>query len=254
MNPNRTNGLNGPTEPDPNTWLSEERLEELTQLTTSARRLLVQAGMWRATLGYWVREQASLEACWNEQDEKQKLNELENQWRAKTPPELQNLDPEILRAKLRVAPAAACWSREQWGHRLDSLFLQSKSKLDRASCRIIRLSNKPLSTELYYRIKAGETSFETAAREFGEGAEHLQDGLIPMQPLRTMPFGLAAVLEHLKPGQISQPMRIGKGFCLVKLINMQISQLDEATSEALLSEQLRLWIDSVVDVLETKLN
>lgn len=254
MKPNTHLSLNAPTEPDPRAWLTEERLEQLMQLLTSARRLLLQSGLWRATLSYWVREQVSLEACWDSQDEQQQLEELERQWRAQTPSWRQSLDPDVLRAKLRVAPAAARWSRQQWGHRLDSLFLQSKSQLDRASCRLIRLSSKPLATELYHRIKAGETSFDAAARDFGEGPERHQGGLIAMQPLGSMPYGLSPVLEHLKPGQISQPMRLGKGFCLVELIEFQISQLNESTSDALLAEQLRLWIDSVVDLLEADLS
>lgn len=253
MKTNTPISLNAPIEPDPHTWLTEERLEGLKRQTTSARHILTQAGLWRATLSYWVREQASLEACWESEDEQRKLDELEEKWRSRTPADLQKLDPDTLRAKLRVTPASSRWSREQWGHRLDSLYLQSKSQLDKASCRLIRLRSKPLTNEIYHRIKAGETSFEMAAREFGEGPERKQDGLIPIQPLGSMPFGLAPVLEHLKAGQISQPMRIGKAFCLVKLIELRISRLDEATSEALLGEQLRLWIDSVVDVLESKL-
>ena len=48
-------------------------------------------------------------------------------------------------------------------------------------------------------------------------------------------------------------MPTGKGFCLVELIEIKISQLDEYTREALLADQLRLWIDSVVDEVETTL-
>ena len=68
-----------------------------------------------------------------------------------------------------------------------------------------------------------------------------------------MQLGLAPLLEHLQPGKLSQPMRLGKGVCIVELIELQNSQLDEATQELLLAEQLRLWIDGVVDVLETDL-
>ena len=164
----------------------------------------------------------------------------------------QGLDTTTLRAKLQLKrlPCGA----EQWAHRLDSLFLKSKSQLDRASCRLIRVSNKHLANELYHRIKAGETSFESAARDFGEGAERHQGGLIPMQPLGMMPFGLAPVLEHLVPGQSNQPMRLGDGFCLVELLDFQVSQLNEATAEELLAVQLKLWVNSVVDVLEADLS
>ena len=253
MVPSTTISLNVPSEPDPNLWLTDERREQLRQLTTSARPLLTQAGLWRATLGYWVREQASLQAKWDPLDEKECIDALEKKWRESTPSDRQNFDPLMLRAKLRVAPAAARWSREQWSHRLDSLFLQSKSQLDRASCRVIRVGSKPLATELYHRIKAGETTFSETARDFGEGPERNQNGLISERPLVSMPFGLAPVLEHLQVGQMSQPMRLGKGFCIVELIMFKNCKLDVATSELLLAEQLRLWIDSVVDVLEVDL-
>ena len=223
MHPNGPLSLNTPTEPDPRTWLTEERREQLIRLTSSIRPLLVQAGLWRATLVCWVREQVSLEIYWDPQDEQETLDELEKQWLSKAPSDSQDFDRSALRAKLRVKPASARWSREQWEHRLESLFLQSKGQLDRASCRIIRLSSKALATELYHRIKAGETSFGEAAREFGEGQERHKEGLIALQPLASMPFGLAPVLEHLEPGKVSQPMRLGKGFCLVELIEIKIT-------------------------------
>ena len=53
----------------------------------------------------------------------------------------------------------------------------------------------------------------------------------------------------MKPGKVSQPLRLGKSYCLVELVEFQPSKLDEATKKILLGEQLRLWIDSVVDVL-----
>ena len=68
-----------------------------------------------------------------------------------------------------------------------------------------------------------------------------------------MPFGLAPLLQNLKEGKISQPMRLGKGYCLVELVKFHSSQLDETTEDQLLAEQLRVWIDSVVDVLEADL-
>ncbi len=253
MKPADPTYVNTPIDPDPNAWLTEERCKQLLRLTSSARPLLIQAGLWRATLTYWVREQVSLEVRWDSEDEQQKLDELEAEWNSKSPKNPQNFERDVLRAKLRVTPAALIWCQKQWGHRLESLFLQCKSQLDRSSCRLIRLRSKPLATELYHRIKAGETTFEVAARDYGEGPERNQNGLIPLQPLGSMPFGLAPVLEHLKPGQISQALRLGKGFCLVELVESQKSQLDEATSEALLGEQLRLWIDSVVDIAEATL-
>ena len=244
-----------PTEPDPKMWLTETRRKQLVETTSASRALLQQAGMWRATLGYWVRWQASLEAEWSENDEKECLDHLTEKWNEanKDGESVGNISAAILREKLRVAPAIERWSREQWGHRLDSLYLQSKQQLDKASCRFLRVRDKGLASELYHRIKARETTFAKAAFEFSEGPERNNGGLIPLQALQSMPFGLAPLLEKLEIGKISQPIRLGKGYCLVELLELSASRLDTKTERVLLAEQLRVWIDSVVDLLEADL-
>jgi len=238
-----------PTEPDPSHWLSDTKLLLLERHLGTCGPTLRQAGLWRAALGYWVRWQASLEAVWPEDDERAVMQQLEQDWFAKNSLNEACLDIEELRSKLRVAPAVQLWSRQQWGHRLDSLYLQCKSMLDRASCRLLRLSNKNLAQELYHRVKAGETSFEHVACQFGEGPEASQGGLIPLMFVGAMPYGLAPLLQRLEQGKLSNPLRLKDGFCLVQLECYQSTVLDIATEELLLSEQLRLWIDSIVDRL-----
>lgn len=252
MNPSKPN-LQVPAEPDPRQWLTQARLQCLEKQLGPAASLLRQAGMWRAALGYWVRCQLSLEAPWPAAEEQASLAALEEQWLAKHSLSDHGLSAAELRQKLRVDPAALRWCHAQWGHRLESLYLQRKSGLDRASCRLLRLTDKNLAMELYHRIKAGETSFEHAALEYGEGPERFQGGLLPLQPLDAMPFGLAPLLVRLDLGQLSMPLRLNQGFCLVQLVKRQLSQLDAATGDALLLEQLALWVDSVVELLVTDL-
>ena len=199
-----------------------------------------------------MREQASLEANWESQDEQQQLNELEKKWKEKKSFE-PILNSRHIACETTSNTGDKDLGREHWADNVDSLFLNSKSYLTRASCRIIRIKNKSLASELYHRIKAKETSFDEAARNFGEGPERNQGGFIPLQPLGSIPFGLAPVLEHLKQGEIMQPIRLGKVFCLVELVEYHNSQLDEATEEMLLAEQFRLWIDTVADYIEANL-
>ena len=107
--------LERPDRASPCAWLTEERREQLMEITSSVRPLLLQAGLWRATLVYWVREQVSLEVCWDPQEEQKILDELEEQWLNNAPPDSPAFDRSSLRAKLRVKPASARWSRQQWG-------------------------------------------------------------------------------------------------------------------------------------------
>jgi len=242
-----------PSEPDPQLWLTPERRALLQRQFDSSSFLLRQSGLWRATLGYWVRWQVSLDAQWPADEQQIVLDQLEQQWHANHVLESAGLTAEELRAKLRVAPAAARWSRQQWGHRIESLYLQRKSQLDRASCRLLRLKEKNLAFELYHRIKAGETSFDQAARDFGQGPERHQGGLLPLQPIEQMPFGLAPLLQRLEPGRLSMPLRLNQGFCIVQLEAYLPSQLNVEMEEFLLAEHLRLWIDTVVKELVSDL-
>jgi len=236
-------------DPDPHEWLTTDRLTSLRLQFKDCSTLLRQAGLWRAMLGYWVRWQVSLEAEWSSEEELNILENLTRQWQSRNNLAAANLTPSELRSKLRVGPAAIRWSRQQWGHRLENLYLQRKHELDKASCRLIRLNDKHFSFEIYHRIKAGETTFEQAARDYGMGSERIQGGLLPLQPLSQMPFGLAPLIERLQLGQLSKPLRLGDGFCLVCLERFDSAKLDVKVEETLLAEQLRLWIDQVVNIL-----
>jgi parvulin-like peptidyl-prolyl isomerase len=68
-----------------------------------------------------------------------------------------------------------------------------------------------------------------------------------------MPFGLAPLLERLKPLEVSTPLKLGKGFCMVELLKVTPSKLDESTADMLLKEQFKLWVSAVVEVLDADL-
>ena len=76
MDPTMPSPTSVPTEPNPNSWLTDERRQQLIKDMSSSRPLLQQAGMWRAFLGYWVRWQASLEAKWPKDEEEICLDRL----------------------------------------------------------------------------------------------------------------------------------------------------------------------------------
>ena len=102
--------LKTPTEPDPSEWLTPERRQLIMEQTANIRPLLVQAGLWRATLGYWVRWQASLEANWSKDDEQKSIEQLLEKWQKDhTNDENSGLNTETLKEKLRVTPAVSRW-------------------------------------------------------------------------------------------------------------------------------------------------
>lgn len=246
-----------PRDPDPEFWFTPERQQRLEQQLATAVPLLLQGGLLNNVLSYWVRvelaEEMATSPAWPEQERQQELERLEQAWRAKRDAASLGLSEPQLRQKLLVAPACRRWARQQWQQRLETLYLERKDQLDRASCRLMRLSDKYMALECYHRIRAGEASFERLALEHGEGPERLQGGLLPLQPLSKLPQGLAPLLSKLQPGELLPPQRFGKGFALVQLERLEPAPLDAAAEELLLTQELNAWIQQLVGTLQAHL-
>ena len=234
-----------PLDPDPTDWLNTQRLQRLEADLFAARTTLAVGGLLPKVLDLWLRQQLADEAPWSSEARQEAIVAREADWREKVKPEKFGLHEEEVAIKLAVAPGCESWAEAQWSHRLETLFLLRKDQLDKASCRLLRVSDKGLALELYHRIKAREDSFAVLAQRHGEGQESTVGGLIPLQALASMPLGLAKVLCRLEPGELLKPTRLGKQFALVQLDLWQPARFDAATRSALLSVELDLWLKSV---------
>ena len=242
-----------PSDPSPDQWLTPERLDLVQRELGASSLVLRLAGLHTTALTYWVRLQLAAEMepspDWPLQEREEELDQLEEAWLAKHNLETFGLDPSQLRQKLLVAPACSRWARKQWQHRLESLYLERKDQLDRASCRLIRLSDKHLALEIFHRLRANEQSFEALSLAHGEGPEKSQGGLLPLQPLSKLPYGLAQVVANLKQGGLTPPIKLGKSHAIVQLEQFEPAQLDIAMEDFLLGQELRAWVLSVVERL-----
>ena len=241
-------------EPDPNQWLTAQRLVKLERDFSSARSTLAICGLLRASIGGWVRHQIAEEAPLDTQQRVDYANKQKESWLAKYNLEDFCLTEEELVRKINLQVSCEAWSDAKWNCRLHSLFLSRKEELDQASCRILFVSNKGLALELYHRIKDSEDSFDEVAKRFSEGLAKSQGGLIPKQPLGRMPLGLKEILPRLKTGELLQPTRLGDKFVIVRLEEWEPSSFDEGSRRFLLNEELDLWVDSVVKLALAHLN
>jgi len=241
--------LSVPTDPDPQEWLTVERMTLLHNQISTSSNILRLSGLIPSILAYWVRLQVSLEIETLPQQYEDVLQQRLSRWHEQHSLDRMYITEEELRLKLRVPIAASLWCRSQWGHMLENVYLEQKSNLDQCSCRVLRHNDKDLITEIYHRIKAGETSFDAAAREFGQGAERTQGGYLPFQPLAKMPLGLGTLLDRLNPGQLSTPLKLKSGYCLVQLEKLKRCQFNGDTQEHLLAMMFERWIESVVEAI-----
>ena len=130
------------------------------------------------------------------------------------------------------------WSNQQWGHRLESIYLENKENLDRVTFEMLRVSNQNLAAELYYRLMAKEQSFQQLSWDYGEGPEKKHAGKFQDQCLKDLPAGISPLLRRMKPNEPAKPRRFGKFFVILNLVQISSAQYDQNMKDYLLENQL----------------
>ena len=99
-------------------------------------------------------------------------------------------------------------------------FLATEEAIDQLSpellVRQIQLNSSEKATKILERIKNGE-SFETLATEESINPNSNQGGLMPWRKINEMPSIFANALKSKQLGFISQPIKTGSGFHILKL-------------------------------------
>lgn len=236
-------------QPHPQEWLCRERLQCMSASLGSAFPSLAVSGLLRQALEGWVRQQLANDAGWSDAERVAFAEGRRESYLAKRQPGKFGLTDATLLQHLSTAEGCLRWTQRHWHGALQRLYLASKSRLDQASCRLLRVSSEPFALELYYRIHSGEASFAQLASQFSEGPERSSGGEFPLQPLSQLPMGLGVVLPELKPGELTTPRALGSQWALVQLDTLVPARFDDPlVQERLLTDQLHSWLSEVVNL------
>jgi parvulin-like peptidyl-prolyl isomerase len=136
-----------------------------------------------------------------------------------------------------------------WGSKLESYFLKRKTQLDQVVYSLIRIKDKGIAEELYFRIQEGEQTFAELAYEYSEGLEANVGGRIGPVELGTLPKILAQVLSMSQLGQLWPPMRLGEWLVIVRLEKLIPAQLNQFMHQRLLRELFEAWLQEQLSQL-----
>ena len=236
-------------EPEPNEFVTKEIKSEIESVLDPIKSILVQSNLIRPTVKYWIRTKISELSSWESSVGSQYISELTDKWVENNKKISKQMTLSDARNKVVVSQACSDWAKSNWNHLVNSLFLERKNYLDMASCNLIRVQDKHLALELYYRIKEGEESFSDISFKYGKSPERESGGKISLRPLERLPFGLQNVVPNIKVGDCSTPFRIGNDTGFIELTKFKPAILDESTKSYLLDEMLNFWIDEVTDSL-----
>lgn len=138
------------------------------------------------------------------------------------------------------------FKQQQWGHQLESYFLDRKLALEKADFSLIRVQSEGIARELYHRLQEGENTFAELARRYSLGKEAQNDGLVEAVKLIDLHYLLAQMLHRSQPGQLQPPKQIEDNWVIVRLEKYLPARLDNAMRTKLLHELCDRWLDRQV--------
>ncbi|MGL5795255.1 MAG: peptidylprolyl isomerase [Waterburya sp.] len=121
-------------------------------------------------------------------------------------------------------------------------FFRHKQRLDQVVYSVIRLREKEIAQELYFRIQAREQSFSELAKQYSDGAEAQTGGLIGPVGIDSLPTPLARRLFAGQSGQLFMPFRWEKWFIISRIEQIIPARLDQQMYQRLRNEFYSHWL------------
>jgi parvulin-like peptidyl-prolyl isomerase len=236
--PRRRAGSDAPT---PNAGLEKPRRVAV------AREWLATRGLWPSVWREKLTDETIADVELSDDEKSEALAEAERRWKESAeqlaPYGMRREDLEF--ATLRERRLRK-FKREKWGAALPAYFLKRKSALDEAVYWLLRLDDRMLARELYFRIKEGEEDFSSVAARHSLGSEARTCGIVGPVALGSMAPALAKLILESKPGKLRPPVRIGEWTVVIRLQALFPAKLDAAMEERLCDELFEQWLDAQI--------
>ena len=228
-------------DPRPQEWFNEDRTRYIKTVVAAVAPLLRDSGHLRDILIFWIKDEVSREYLFDlPSSQKTQTSASIDESSDKTL--LDTIDFNILK-----------WSYSQWEHRLESLYLGQKDRLDNIRFKMIRVKNRELAFELFLRLKSGSNSFDELSIRYGEGPEKRNGGQCQPQSVDSMPETLKKLILRANPGDFIKPFSFGKHYAVVQFDHWEPAVLDSKTKNKLMSLEFSKWSSSLVEYCHTLL-
>lgn len=149
---------------------------------------------------------------------------------------------EVATRKLKIEK----FKIERWGNAMKCYFLKRKAQLDKVSFSIIRITDKNLAQEIYFRVQNQEQPFAELARQYSEGAEAAAGGVVAPIELEFLPPAIAQLLQNRQPSELLPPMTINGKVVIIKINSVIPATLDVMTQQRLINEQFQAWLQQQI--------
>lgn len=157
-----------------------------------------------------------------------------------------NISESDLELKIYNSLKLEQFKEKRFGNKVEKLFLDKKSDLDRVTYSLIRAKSREKIFELNLRLKEGEATFPELSSEFSEGVENVLHGLIgPMELGKVNPF-IAERLKASTSGQLWPPFECEGWWVILRHERLIPASLNNNMRLRLINEMYELWITNKI--------
>ena len=207
-------------------WLNQDRFYSLQKQLNPSLDLLLYSGCLEKILTMWIRKEI-----------------VENFREINPSVSSEKADFDILKQ----------WCLEQWGMRLNELFLERKDQLDLVSFRLIRIENQGVALEVYHRLKEKESSFDSLANRFGVLSDQNKDTFRKNKRMGSLPIQLQNKVRTMNPGDLSKPLQTGSDYLIIQVEQFEDAKFTESLKDKILLDQFSSWSLTVVKNIRDRL-
>ena len=119
------------------------------------------------------------------------------------------------------------WLQENFQDQIFIFFQENQAKYDLITYQLIRVKDKNMANEIYFKLSEDGDSFADLASKFSEGKEKFSNGLIgPISANLSNPI-LLSTLRSLNIGSISCPVEIDDWWIICKLVKLDYAVLND---------------------------
>ena len=139
--------------------------------------------------------------------------------------------------------------------KIENYFFQRKEELDTYIFNIIRLKNKDLADELFFRLEEGESNFASLAKKHAIYSDLYPEGIYGPVTIKGFHPIIKKNLINSTEGELLQPFQADDWWIIIKLIEKREAKLNFITRKNLFLEMFDTFVDKITkEILEDYAN
>ncbi len=143
------------------------------------------------------------------------------------------------------------FKKNQFNPKVERVFLDRKTSLDRISYSLMRVKSKAKAAELFFRLQEEESTFSELASSFSEGIENMLNGLIGPIEFGKINLQIAERLRNSNPGQLWPPFELESWWIIIRAERFFQATLNEPMRIRLIDEMYEIWMqEKIVKVIK----